>query len=192
MKWIALAILLVIVPYTFLTLHYRKPGPAFEPYADMKNRANTIRLLSAGFQRITLTAQRPADATRPGSGATISAALGGVPEALKSALVDEPILPNEITSVIAAASTAATAAGSFQFTCTLPDQKVQLSGAQLYVREGEIFIVPEFEKISGGLLARSRESVVLITVPAGALKPGAYRITLLGAHLSKAWALTVK
>ncbi|MBI4622331.1 MAG: hypothetical protein HY736_03790 [Verrucomicrobia bacterium] len=24
MKWIALAILLVIVPYTFLTLHYRK------------------------------------------------------------------------------------------------------------------------------------------------------------------------
>src|SRR5438105_3708911 len=54
MKWIALAILLFIVPYTYLTLHFRKPGKAFEPYADLSKRANTARLLSAGYQRIPL------------------------------------------------------------------------------------------------------------------------------------------
>jgi hypothetical protein len=48
MKWIVVAIVAVIVPYTFLTLRYRRPGKAFEPYADMKDRANTMRLLSAG------------------------------------------------------------------------------------------------------------------------------------------------
>ena len=64
MKWIVLTIALVIVPYTFLTLHYRKPGPAYRPYQDAQERANVVRLLSAGYQRITLPAQRPADPAR--------------------------------------------------------------------------------------------------------------------------------
>ena len=37
------------MPYTILTLRYRKPGPAFQPYEDMKNRTNVARLLSAWF-----------------------------------------------------------------------------------------------------------------------------------------------
>jgi hypothetical protein len=38
----------------------------------------------------------------------------------------------------------------------LPDNKHQLAGAALYLRQAEIFITPEFEKISGGLLSRTR------------------------------------
>ena len=49
MKWILLIVLLVIGPYTFLRWHYRKPQPAFEPYHDIKDRANTMRLVSAGW-----------------------------------------------------------------------------------------------------------------------------------------------
>ena len=48
MKWIALAILVVIVPYTVIRWQYRKPNRAFEPYADMKNQANTLRAATAG------------------------------------------------------------------------------------------------------------------------------------------------
>ena len=59
MKWIVLAILLSLGAYTWLTLHYRKVNPAFAPYGDMKDRANTHRLLAAGFQRITLRVERP-------------------------------------------------------------------------------------------------------------------------------------
>src|ERR1043166_2507919 len=96
MKWVVIAILLCIVPYTYLRWHYRKPTKAFEPYADIKDRANTMRLLAAGFQRIPVTAQRPADPARAILMAAISPAPGGVPEALKTSLIDVPRLPSEI------------------------------------------------------------------------------------------------
>ena len=108
MKWVVVAIIAVIVPYTFLTLYYRKPGKAFEPYHDMQDRANTLRLLSAGFQRVSLAAARPAD---PIHGATVptTSAPGGVPDALRATLVITPLLPAEILSVSAAPSTPANA-----------------------------------------------------------------------------------
>jgi hypothetical protein len=191
MKWILLAILLFIVPYTFITLHYRKPGPAYRPYQDMKDRANVARLLSAGYQRITLTAQRPADPAHPGAAALVTAAPGGVPAGLRSTLIEQPLLPAEILSVAAAPGVNATAPYPIQFTCTLPDNKEQLGGAQLYVRGEELFLLPDFERLTGGLLTRSRENVILLTVPAGALKPGHYQATLVGQHSSKMWTLQV-
>lgn len=191
MKWIALAILLVIVPYTFLTLHYRKKGPTFQPYADMKNRAGVIRLLSAGYQRIPLAAQRPADPT----GATVAGtfpAPGGLPAELATTLVEPPVLPADILTVSAAPETDARQAYQIRFSCTLPDEQQQLAGADLYVKGGEIVVTPTFERLSGQLRARTRENVVLITVPAGALKPGQYQITLAGQRMSRAWTLQVR
>jgi len=192
MKWVALAIILVIVPYTYLTLHYRKPGRAFEPYHDMKDRANTLRLLSAGFQRIALDAERPADPVRGTASAALFPAPGGLPTALDATLVEKPLLPAQILTVNAAAAANALFPYEIELTCTLPDNKQQLGGAQLYLRSQEIFIIPDFERLSGGLLARTRENLIRLTIPAGALKPGRYHITLVGARLSKAWTLQVK
>ena len=191
MKWIVVAIVAVIVPYTFLTLYYRRPGPAFRPYQDMQDRANVMRLLSAGYQRITLTAQRPADPVRLATAAAMSPAPGGVPAALRSTLVEQPLLPAEILSVSAAAATSATAAYPIQFTCTLPDNKEQLAGAELYVKGSEILITPDFERLTGSLLTRTRENVILLTVPPHALKAGRYQVTIVGHNLSRAWALQV-
>ncbi len=106
MKWVLLAIIVVIVPYTYLTLHYRKPGPAFRPYEDTKNRAITIRLLSTGYQRITLDATRPADPLHVTAAASSASAPGGLPSALTGALIDQPLLPVSIDSVAAAGSAA--------------------------------------------------------------------------------------
>jgi hypothetical protein len=191
MKWIVIAIFVVIVPYTFITLRYRKPGPAFEPYADLKDRANTKRLLEAGFQRITLHAQRPADPGRMLVSASTTDAAGGLPAGLRSSLIDPPLLPKEIQSVSAASTTGSAQAYAIQFSCSLVDDKQQLSGAQLYVREREIFLVPNFERVPADLLTRSRTNIVLLTVPAGALKPGRYHATLLGQTASKAWSFQV-
>ena len=191
MKWVVVAIILVIVPYTFLTLHYRKPGKAFEPYHDIKDRANTMRLLSAGFQRITLEADRPADRVGGSPPAALFPARGGLPEALDASLVDKPLLPAEIITVNAAAGAHVASAYPIEFTCTLPDNHQQLGGAALYVRSGLIVIVPTYERLSGGLLARTRENLIRLTVPAGALKPGTYHVTLVGSRLSKAWDLQV-
>lgn len=192
MKWIVVAILLVLVPYTFLTLRYRKPGPAFRPYEDTKNRANTVRLLSAGYQRISLGAIRPATASAAAAAAPVAPAPGGLPAGLRGALVEPPRLPAEILHVAAAPSASRTSAYPIHFTCALPDNKQQLAGAELYVRGEEVVITPDFEKLAGSLLSRSRESAVLLTLPPGALKPGRYRVTLVGTQSSRAWTLTVR
>lgn len=190
MKWVVIAILVVIIPYTYLRWHYRKPGKPYEPYANMKDRANTLRLLSAGFQRITLTAQRPSDPARQMMVAPVNAVPGGMPDSLRTSLVEVPQLPADIVQVAAASSTAAGQSYAIQFTCAVPDDRQQLAGAQLYLRGEEIFLVPQFERLTG-LQTRSRESVVLLTVPAGALKPGSYRATLLGERASKSWTVQV-
>lgn len=193
MKWIVLAILIVIVPYTIIRWHYRKPGRAFEPYHDMKERANTMRLLEAGFQRITLEADRPSEPMKPAAAtAPISSAPGGLPSALANSLVEPPRLADEILTVSAAPTANVMLPYTIGLTCAAPDHKQQLVGAHLYVRSDEIHILPLFEKLDGELLARSRQSQVRLTVPSGSLKPGSYRVTLVGARTSKTWPLEVR
>lgn len=191
LKWIALVILLVLVPYTILTLRYRKPGRAFEPYHDIKERANVIRLLSAGYQRIALEADLPVDPVHVSAPVKTSGTAGGLPLALRETLVDEPSLPTDILNVSASSSVNSLFSYQISFTCSLPDNKQQLGGAQLYVRRDEIVVVTEFERLNGGLLSRSREKTILLTVPGGTLKPGQFHLTLIGARNSKAWTLQV-
>ena len=195
MKWVALAIIAFIVPYTYLELHYRKPGRPYRPYEDTRNRVNTARLLSAGYQRVTLNAERPADSGRlaiaSSAPAVATASPGGVPAELGGALIDPPLLPVSIDSVTSPATASAAQPYAIQFTCTLPDNKEQLADAQLYHKEGVLMLVPSFEKLDGGLLARTRESTVLVTVPAATLKPGSYTVTVIGGRTSRSWTLQV-
>ena len=72
-----------------------------------------------------------------------------------------------------------------------PSNKEQLADAYLYHREGTLVLVPSFEKLNGGLLSRTRESTVLVTVPAAVLKPGSYTVTVIGGHASRSWTLQV-
>lgn len=191
MKWIVLAIVVVIVPYTFLTLRYRKPGPAFQPYEDMKNRANVSRLLSAGYQRIPLTALQPTEPLRPAEPALVRRAPGGLPPDLKSTLVDAPSLPLEIVGVSVAAVANTLQSYRIQFTCRIAGDQQQPAGADLYVKEGAVIITPTLEGIGGELQSRTREPVVLLHVPPGALKPGDYRVILAGEQASCTWTLRV-
>lgn len=192
MKWIVLAIVLAIVPYTIVTLRYRKEGPAFQPYEDMKNRANVARLLAAGYQRIPLPALRPADGPRTSGGAEVTTAAGGVPPDLRSTLVEPPLLPTEIVSVSAAPTANTLQPYSVQFVCTLPTDQQHLGGADLYVKDDELVLVPTFERVDGSLLTRTRQTVVLVTIPAGALRAGNYTMTLVSEHASRRWPLEVK
>ncbi len=192
MKWIVVAILLIIVPYTFLTLHYRKPGPAFQPYEDIKNRTNVARLLSAGYQRISLPANRPADRTGTSGGAVVTVSAGGLPAELSSTLVEPLLLPGEILKVTAAPTASIFLPYAIELVCTLPDDKKQLSGAELYVRGETLVIAPTFEQVAGDLLTRTRQAIVLLTVPAGAVKPGRYQVTLVGERTSRTWSLEVQ
>jgi hypothetical protein len=191
MKWIVLAIAVFIPIYTYLTLHFRKPGPEFVPYQDMRDRADVIRLLKAGYQRVAIDASRPAEQLAWSGGPTLPAP-GGLPQELRTTLVESPLLPLEIES--ASAPPTAVSAIDYQIglTYTIPDNKRQLSGAYLYERDGAIVIVADFEWLGGDLLARSREGTALLTVPPGSMKPGTYHVTLVGERASRSWNLRVR
>ena len=191
MKWIVIIIVLIIGPYTYVTLRYRKPGPAFQPYDDLKKRANVSRLLEAGYRRISITAQRPADGARARGGAVVTTAAGGLPPELRSTLVEVPMLPTQITSVTAAPTANTLQPYTIQLTCTLPNDKQQLGGAELYIRGDSIVITPTFEA-TGGLQARAPQAEVFLTIPAGAIASGVYSVTLVGERASQTWPLDVK
>jgi hypothetical protein len=191
MRWIVVSILVFIPLYTYLTLHYRRPGPAFNPYRDMRDRADVIRLLKAGYQRIAIDASRPAEDIAGGGGAT-SPAPGGLPDELRRTLVETPLMPLEITSASAAPSAVSGIDYDIDLAYTIPDNKRQLSGAHLYEKPGEIVIVADFEPLAGGLLSRTRDGSAILDIPPGSLRPGTYRVTLVGERASRRWTLRVR
>jgi hypothetical protein len=198
MKWVALVTFACIAIYTVVTLQFRKEAPAYRPFQDSKEKATVQRLRSAGFQRITATAERPADgAALPAAFtsamplATVTDFVGGLPVDLKETLIDQPRLPHTVGNVRAPAEVNRLFPYHVQFTCGLPDNKQLLAGTHVYVREEEMAIVSNFEQIEGDLLARTREATVLLTLPAGTLHAGTYRVTLVGERGSMQWTLQV-
>jgi hypothetical protein len=191
MKWIVLAIALFIPLYTYLTLHFRRPGKAFAPYGDIRDQADVIRLLKAGYQRVAIDASRPAELLPPPQGQTMPAP-GGLPDELRRTLIESPLLPLGIDSASASPSAVSGIDYPIALTYTIPDNKRQLSGAHLYAREGDLVIVADFERLGGGLMARSRDGEALLDIPPGSLKPGTYHVTLVGEQSSRSWTLRVR
>ena len=188
MKWIILLMILFIAPYTYINLHYRKVGPSFQPYQDARERR---RVGQAGYTRVTLTVARPADLQPRTPVEHALPAPGGLPADLRSALFVAPLLPAAIGPVDAAATADADTVYRIEFVCTLSDIKQQLGGAQLYVKGSDIFVLADFEPLSDGLLARSRQNLIVLTVAGRSLAPGQYRMVLVGTSASKAWTLQV-
>ncbi len=191
MKWIVLVIVLCLGLYTWLTLHYRKENPAFAPYADMKDRANTTRLLSAGYQRVTVRAERPADPAAIAGGAAVRPAPGGLTEELQATLLDQPVLPDAYPQVTAAGTANGLLPYSVRFACEITEPKNDPGPVSLYMKDNRIVIVPELEQLGGDLQSRGRDRLVQFTLPGGTLKPGHYEVLLIGARASQAWALQV-
>jgi hypothetical protein len=186
MKWIILAVVLFVVPYTYLTLRFRKPA-SFQPYQDARERAHIER---AGYTRISLSASRPADGlTTEAPG--ITAAPGGVPTDLLTSLIEAPLLPATIGAVAAGKSCGGGANYPIRFTCGMPAAGLDLGAAHLYQKEQALFILVGFARIADGLVPRSRSDTVQLEVPSAELEPGTYRITLVGSAQSKVWTMQV-
>jgi len=158
MKWIVLALLPCLAAYTFVTLQYRKPGHAFEPYSDLKAQAQIHQLLEAGFQRIPLEIRDAADsrplnkepdfanyAENPANAQTLYALItqtagGGLPEDLASALIDPPNLPGSINTSLGPADLYEGGDLVLKIQFYASSEPV---AAQLYVRGSETFVVVE-------------------------------------------------
>ncbi|WP_404421550.1 hypothetical protein [Nibricoccus sp. IMCC34717] len=197
MYWVVIAIVVFIAGYTVVNLRYRKPGKAHEPYQDAKDKATVQRLISAGFNRLVATSERPAEPAKSIAAiqeplADVRAAIGGLVPELKELLIDQPVLPDDFGRVAAPAKVAAMMPYVFQYSCNLPDNKGVLGETYVYLKEDRLVVVTSFERLRGELLARTRESSVVLTLPAGTLRSGTtYQVTLVGAHGSKQWSLQV-
>src|SRR5216683_886511 len=99
MKWIVIAILLFVPIYTYLTLHFRRSGPVYEPYAEARDRAMTERLLATGYHRVTIAATRPTELLRISARAPMVGAPGGLPADLAIALTAVPLPPARVTHI---------------------------------------------------------------------------------------------
>ena len=192
MKWIILAMVLFAVPYTYLTLHYRKPGNGYEPYKDAREKTNIAR---AGFRRVSLSPVRAASAgvvIEAEARAVVAVASGGLPGELRSALIDAPLLPGAIGEVSAPAAADGAKPYAIRFVCEASDLEQVLSGARLYIRGADAYLLADFERLTSGLSARTAREWVTIEIPPGTFDPGDYRFTVVGRGASRAWSLHVK
>ncbi|MFZ9747489.1 MAG: hypothetical protein ACO3G4_12750, partial [Opitutaceae bacterium] len=149
-------------------------------------------LLAAGYQRIPLRAQRPADRPAVDGGAETRSAPGGLPAELVETLVEPLPLAEEILTVRAAPTVVQRLPYVIQLTCQLASDQEQLGGADLYVRGNQLVLAPRFERVSGGLQTRSRQTIALLTLAGGTLAPGTYEVLLPGARSSRTWRLEVR
>ena len=196
MRWIVLAILLVIVPYTYVNLKFRKPNKAFEPYADMKSQANVGRLLDAGFRRVTLPVGDNASAFVTAQAAVPAAALApapaGLPVELGEVLVEVPRLPLAYRDVSAPATHTAAVPLRLSFALE-PDpaaEGLRIGTVELYLRDNSAVLVPVFAPASAA--APATPAVLACEIPAGLLAPGAHVFTLAGARDSVRWSVLVR
>ncbi|HEU5080435.1 MAG TPA: hypothetical protein VFT72_14580 [Opitutaceae bacterium] len=196
MKYVALAILVCLGLYTFLTLHFRKTGHVYQPYEDNKNRVVVHRLKEAGYARIPAEVERLAEtqatAFNPnGALASPKNVPGGISPDLAELLIDAPRLPQSYTNVRATTEANSLFPYTLQFTCTLPDNHRLHANTYVYVKDKTIAIVNDFDQIEGDLLSRTPQSMIEVTLRAGALAKGDYVVTLVGQTKSKQWNLQV-
>ncbi len=199
MRWVVVTIVVFLVPYTYLNIKYRKPGPAFEPYADFTARAEAERLAKAGYTRVTASLERPFPAPAAGSlfaGAAapvVATAVGGLPTELGELLSAPPSLVAGASALYAPAEVPA--GHSFRLSVSLrhDDGAARPVGADVYLRAGGgVVVVPSVEPIPEGLQVRRPEELVVLTVPAGAIPPGSHEVVLITRETSLVWTLLVR
>jgi hypothetical protein len=198
MKWVVLATILGLAAYTYVTLKYRKdPQSAHRPVEDAKERFTVTRLRQAGFARVRVTAERPADPAHTLAGlarplAEIKDAAAGVPAELAETFAELPKLPDSFQKVSAPAGHTAMLPYFVQYVCQLPDNSGVLGETRVYVKDNDIAIITDFDRIDSDLLARTKEATVLLQLPAGIFRSGeTFQITLVGKTSSKHWSLQV-
>lgn len=192
MRWIVLAVIVFIVPYTYLNLRYRKPT-SFQPYDDARERRH---IAAAGYSRITLFPHRlpeaPAGAPLANAAAIVSAP-GGLPTDLARELLFPPVLPVDIGAVSAAAAGDARKDYEVRFACVLPERAElwSVGSAHLYHKGADLYLVVGFAPLADGLVQRRPEDRLSLALPLASIDPGTYRVTLIGTRTSKTWSVQV-
>lgn len=194
MKWIVVAIVVFMVGYTAVNLHFRKAGRPYRPYQDAQDRATIARLLAAGWQKLPVDARRPVEkpAVDAIPAAVTRAAVGLGPD-LAPKFAESPRLLASIDKVVAPGSVSRGADYSAYFTATLASQKAQLGELALYRKGGELVLVPGMETLPGKeLMSRWSDSAYGVSFSTANLPPGRYRMRIVARGPAAEWSFTVR
>lgn len=194
MKWVVAVIVLSIALYTVLTLKFRKPGPAFEPYQDTRERATTARLLAGGWKRLPVTVNRPVEKPKAAAAAASTSrdAHNFGPE-LDAALVAKPPLLERIDQVVAPADVARGEDYLVQFTGSLGSLKSQVGDVILYRHADTVVLIPATEPLPGEqLLSRFNGNSYALRFATATLPPGRYHARLVAQRDAVLWSFTVR
>lgn len=191
---LGVALLLGTALFFFLrTPGHKLPAPGKTPPA----RTAPLRIKDSTYTRTEVDVSRPSELSRKdtllgGPAASIAETGGGLPSEIAQSFVEKPLLAERFSSIVASTQTSALMPYQVQCSATLADHKRILSSAQLFRKDDQLVLVPIFEPLSGGLLARWTDITVQIAIPAGTLPPGTYTVTIVGARANATWPLQVK
>jgi hypothetical protein len=196
LRWVVVAILVFIAGYTFLRLHFAKHEKLYEPYHDIRERIAAKRLVELGYQRVAVEIERPAEILPASQFAPtadeVASSTGGLPPELAGALFPKPALPALITGVTAPREIATGGVYALQFTCEQSDYKTQIDSVVLLRKGPQLYLLPDFPRLAGRLLARYKDTDVFVRIPLHGFPNGRYSATLCGARNSKTWQFTVR
>ncbi|HEY4247687.1 MAG TPA: hypothetical protein VGM64_12570 [Lacunisphaera sp.] len=193
MKWIVMAIVLFIAGSTWVNLRYRKPGASYRPYQDAQDRATTVRLLDAGWQKITVEIRRPAENADVESAAVAHHDYLGVGPDLESKFAEKPALLASIDKVVAPNSVLQGSYYSLYFTASLPDLKDQVGYLTLYRKENELVLIPTIEPLPGKeLMSRWTDSNYWVGFSTNTLPLGKYEMRIVAKGPASVWNFTVR
>ena len=176
------------------------PDAAFPPAGaglpalqDMRDRADVIRLLKAGYQRVAIEASRPVEGDRPGGRATSLPAPGGLPRGAKKDADRDPPPPH---------------GQSTPRRPTRPRRRRSTTGSTSSYTTGRQQTPALRERTSTSARGRSCRRRLRAPrrrppdalprrygppdIPPGSLRPGKYRVTLVGEQSSRSWSLDVR
>lgn len=193
MKWIVVAIVVFVIGYTIVNIYYRKPGRAYRPYQDAQDRATTVRLLAAGWQKVHVESRRPVEKPSVAAPAAITRGAVGLGPDLAPQFAEAPKLLKSIDKVVASSAVAHGADYTVYFTATLANQKSQVGDVSLYRKASELVLVPTIEPLPGkDLMSRWSDANYCISFSTESLAPGRYTMRIVAQGPAAAWSFTVK
>lgn len=175
---IAVAIIVCLAGYTYFRLSFAKPNKPHEPFAESRQRALTEKLKAAGWEQIEIrfeTITAPPAAPIP----TVNVPARPSPvDELHRLSAENWHLPIEYTVLAAPGAVPAGNEIVVQFSALLDQARVQIIGFDLFRRGTDLVTIPRWEPHHAAASSIQTTAVGRITIPAAALPPGAYRLSV--------------